>query len=320
MTEEIKTADLSAPVASVKTVSRPNLSDIGINESDTIGLTCSPTILKNIIEMIALPKSKESDFPKFVLNFEEDRIWWGNTKQGVFFLDFGFASANYFDSIWGIGSVALSSSKLLSYIEQLRSYPQITFWANLKTKIYGIQAGDVFNFTNFMDNASDVKNAYHPTATAPKMQKFAVTFDDNYIPTMKEKENALIYGMDIESSELKTILDVEDKFSAKQCPFTISKKGITVSFNELNNPKDGAGRKLLIAKPGSEKLPEDDSTIELIVGTLLEGPAKNLQGPITLRFASSAKAPCYILYKQKNERGGILISGYILSTKDKLAK
>ncbi len=306
--EDTPIANLSGIQPPVPSPIVQNLADIGINQSETLGLTCSPTVLKNLIEMISLPKSKGSEFSKIVLNFEDDKLFWANKQQGIFYLDFGFASANYFDNFWGKGALPISAPKLLGFLEDLRAYPQVTLWANLKTKLFGVQASNVDKFTNFIES-DDIKTA---------QSAIPVKLDADYIPIMKEPENALIYGVDIESTELKTIFERGKKYGASQFPINISSTGIVLSINDSLNPKDnGANVKKLNAKPGSEKLPPTDKSVDQILGVLIEGPATNLTGPISLRFAASGKAPMFISKREKNDSGGILYAGFLLSTKEK---
>jgi len=305
---ETQPIDLSGTVPPVPTPIVPNLAEMGINQSETIGLTCSPTILKNLIEMISLPKSKGSEFSKIVLHFENDKLFWANKQNAIFYLNFGFASSSYFDNFWGIGALPISANKLLGFLEDLRAYPQVTLWANLKTKLFGVQAANIDVFTHFIES-DDIKTAQ---ATIP------VKFDSDWVPIMKEAENALIYGIDIEASELKTIYERGTKYGASQFPINISSEGINLFINDQLNPKDnGANKKKLNAKPGSEKLPPPEKPVDQILGSLIEGPATNLRGPITLRFAASGKSPMFISRKDKNDAGGILHAGYIISTKER---
>jgi hypothetical protein len=312
-------ANLSKPVETiVAPTPAPTLSELGIDQTQTIGIVCSPTELKNLISMISLPKKPSADFPKIVLNFEEDRVWWGNSLKGSFFMVFGFATADSFEQMWGKGSVPISVPKFLERLELLRSYPEVTFWVNLKTKIYGLQAENVLCFTSYIEAISEITSAYYPEHPNVKQQKFPIDFLENgYIPRMKTEENAFVYGIDTEASELKTIITLGAANSRTSYPISISSKDISVNFNEANNPKEtGSTRKRLIAKPGSEQLPTDEKSINLIIGPTLESLADNLKGPITLRFGKTPKSPVYVLHKTKNEAGGVIVAGFTFSGKE----
>ncbi len=304
----------------VKDYGNPEL--YGIDVEKTVGLSASPTILNNIISMISLPKGEKKvfEFPRIVLNFDKEggSLWWGNKQKGVFMQDFGFATDTYFDKFWGNGSIAISATKLLQDLNDLRMFKQIIFWADPKTKIYGVQAGNVDRCSGFLESIEEVttSSTKGTDKIAKSFNNFPVALDSDYIPVMKEshKENSLIYGAEIEASELKIIMDRGDRYSVKFYPFEITNKGITVSFNDMLNPREGANIRDIIPKANSLKIPTEDVKIKHILGPLLEGPQKNLNGEITMRFAAAKKAPIYILKKDKNDNGGILVSGYILGT------
>lgn len=310
----------------IKDYSNPEL--YGIDKEQTLGLSTSPTILNNIISMISLPKGekKSSEFPRIVLNFDKDNqtLWWGNKQKGVFMQNFGFATDTYFEKFWGNGTIAFSATKLLKIINYLRSFKQIIFWANSKTNIFAVQAGDVDIFTEFLDSPDEITTSMNKGTDKTKkhsINNFPMTLDSEYLPVMKEshKENALIYGADIDIEFLREIIArASDKYASLGFyPFEISKDGILISFNDLLNPKDtGANKKKLIPKLNSLKVPTDDLKIRHVLGSILEGPAKNISGDITIRFAGSKKAPVYLLKKEKNESGGLLVSGFILGAVD----
>lgn len=288
--------------------------ELGIDVTETLGFSTSPTIMNDLIKMISLPKGKVSEFPKIVLNFdsEQSRILWANKQTGMFFLGTGFASYNYFDNCWGNGSIGLTASKLLEVLEDLRVYKEITFWANPKSKIWGLQAGDIDQSRNYLENINEIKTHL------PVKPKFPSTFDEEYKVVFKEPENNLIYGIDVESTELKLIYSRGEKYKAFY-PFNINKDGISVSFGDLFNPKEdlGANKKKLIPKPSSLRVPSDDKNIEHILGPLLEGPATNLRGIVSMFFSGSSGTPVQILKKDKNTAGGILISSYLIQTMEK---
>ncbi len=329
----IKAPDLNTQ--STGTEEEKNYTDpeiYGISKDQTVGLSTSPTILNNIISMISLPKGekKGSEFPRIVLNFDKEggSLWWGNEQKGVFFKNFGFVSDTFFDQLWGNGTIAFSAAKLLKNINYLRNFKEIIFWANPKTNIFAVQAGDVDIFTEYLDSPDEITTSMNKGADKTKknsMVNFPIGLDSEYIPVMKEsyKENALIYGADIDVEFLREIIArAQDKYASLGFyPFEISKDGILISFNDLLNPKDtGANKKKLVPKLNSLKVPEDEFKIRHVLGSILEGPAKNISGDVTIRFAGSKKAPVYLLKKEKKESGGILVSGFILGAVDDSGK
>lgn len=293
----------------------------GIDINKTVGLSTSPTILNHIISMITLPKGEKKvfEFPRIILNFDKEggSLWWANKQKGIFMQDFGFATDTYFNKFWGNSSIAISATKLLQDLNDLRMFKQIIFWADPKTKIYGVQAGNVDRFSGRLESTEEVTTSLNKGTDKDikSFKNFPIALDAEYIPIMKEshKENSLIFGAEIEASELKIIMDRGERYSVKFYPFEISKTGITVSFNDMLNPQEGANVRDIIPKLNSLKVPSDDVKIKHVVGSLLEGPQKNLNGEITIRFAAK-QAPVYILKKEKNDSGGILVSGYILGT------
>lgn len=328
--EEIKVPDLSAQTQKhaehAETEPEINYSDpvsYGIDIDKTVGFSASPTIINEIISMISLPKGekKGSDFPRIILNFDKTAgsLWWGNSQKGVLFKNFGFATDSYFDKLWGNGTIALSAAKLLKNIEYLRNFKQIIFWADPKTNVFGVQAGDVDIFTEYLDSPDEISTAMNKGVEPVKhnISNFPMALDEGYIPIMKDthKENALIYGADINIEILREIIKrASDKYASLGFyPFELSKDGILISFNDLLNPKDtGANKKKLVPKLNTLKVPTDDFKIRHVLGSILEGPAKNINGFVTLRFGGSEKAPAYLLKTDKNESGGLLVSGFIL--------
>jgi hypothetical protein len=128
--EEEQTTTPIIPDLSIKVdVSKP--SDMGINESETVGFTISPVALSEFLNMASLPKEKERVFPKLVLNFDkaDEKVWYGNKAIGSSLINGGFATYSFFTNCWGNGQVAISAAMLSGYVNQLRAYKEVTFWA-----------------------------------------------------------------------------------------------------------------------------------------------------------------------------------------------
>lgn len=313
------TEPLSVPDLSKVPSLKPE--DLGIKVTETVGFTASPTTIRELIDAISLPKDTERVFPKFILNFTDNsatktpeeptdsKIWWGNRTTGANLISCGFADYSYFDNAWGNASIALSASKLMEPLNYLRVYKEVTFWADPKTKLWGLQAGDVDKFSNFLDSPTEIKSSY---------VKFPFNLKD-YIPQFKSEESSLIYGSNIDASELRTLFERGKGFKVTQFPLKLKKDGISVSINDMFNPTDkGANEKKIISKPSSYNGPETD--IEFILGPVFEAPSKNLKGEITLRFPKTPDSPVYLSKRDKSTSGGILYIGTLIGTKIKGGK
>ena len=301
-------AEAGTPVAQPgKTTS---FSDIGLTEKDSVGFTTDPSTLNDLIAMITLPKSKAIEFPKIVLNFDPENqiVWWANSIPNI--SNFGFFDYKYVNACWGSGSVGLPSTKLIDYAKELRGYSEATFWAHLKTKIFGMQSASIDKFSDMTCEVPDIKTA---------LAKIPVNWDSQFIPIVKDKARQYIYGADVETSELALLVERASRFSTNSYPFKLSADSISVTFNDYFNPKDnGANAKQIVPKPGSFSPP--DSDIVHIVNQVLEGPAKVLRGIVTMRFAGAPKSPLYILKKETNKFGGQLVAGFVVGTNEKTVK
>lgn len=305
--QEPAPADLSVPVSNKDSTS---FSDIGLTENDSVGFTTSPTILNDLMRMIALPKSKSIEFPKIVLNFnaKDQIVWWANGIPNI--SNFGYFDYKYMNSCWGNGSIGLPSVKLLGHAEKLKGYSEATFWAHLKNKIFGMRSASVDMFSDMTSEISDIKTA---------MGKIPVTLDENFIPAVKDPARQYLYGADIEASELSVIVDRASEFSTNSYPFKLTSEEISMAFNDYFNPKDNSANvKKIITKPGSYSPPPTE--IVHIVNQVLDGPAKVLRGIITVKFTGVEKSPLYILKKETNKFGGQLVAGFVINTNEKLTR
>lgn len=312
------TPDLSGSEQAAKppVVTPPKPEDFGVKPNETVGFIASPTIIRMMLNLISMPKKEERTFPKIVLNFDEKnkRIWWANKTTGSSVINWGIVSYNFLESCWGNGRIAISAARLSEYLEELHVYKELTFWANTRTKVFGIQSGLDDQFTNFTESADEVKSAY---------EKFVFKLDANYIPNSTTVESVFTYGADLQASELQMIIERGKKFAITQFPFQVSKDGIKISINDIFNPTEkGANVKKLSLKPDSVILPEttQEKPVIYTYGSLLEAPVKNLSGQVTMRFPKVPNNPMFLLKREQSTSGGIFVAGFMIGAEKEKGK
>lgn len=298
--------------------------DLGVNINETVGFIASPDLITYLINLIALPLSKDKcEFGKIVLHFDDKRkeVWWSNkATEGSFLVNFGHASYDYFADCWGDGEIALPSSKILEYLEQIKEAKQVMFSANPKNadpeeRIYVIQDGKRDIFHGFLNAILEVKTYKPRIDYARNQSENIIKLDDNYIPILKEESASLKYGGVVDASELKKIVERGMKLDFKTYPidFTPNPAEMYVTFSDTTV----TNKMRIDFKAGTMIVPA--TPISQVISEKIEAPAKVLRGEVTFRVAMKEKAPVYLLKVDKSDNpNGVMFAGMLLAAKEKI--
>lgn len=203
-----------------------NPADFNVDEKETMGFIASPNLIKNLINLIALPlKADQCEFGKIVLHFDEKRkeLWWSNKAiGGSFLVNFGHATYNYFEYCWGDGEVALPAIKLINFLQMLKKSKQVVLSVNLKKRTFAIQDGKSDIFNGYIDAPREVTTHQPRIDYARNQSENKIKLEDDYIPILKEESAALKYGGVVDASELKEIVERGSKLEIGTYPINFS--------------------------------------------------------------------------------------------------
>ena len=296
-------ADLSKSTTNLVT----DLKDLGISEDTTIGIVASPTALIDLLNLVSLPGEKNTfEYPKIVLNFAEKLIWWHHKSIGKAFTNAGMITReNYFDKVWGSGTFGINAKKLALHLNFLRGYKELTFWVDLKTKTYGIQAANIDKFTGFLESVEDIATA----------QKVLPNFNDEGELVQKDTGKGFPYAITVETTELAALVE-RGKIFAKAYPLIINNEGIHIEFGDMMTPgASGANSKKLVPKPDKTyRIPTGNEEARPVLGEKIETIPRNIKGDVTLFFTEGKKTPMYVRKVQETELDGKMLAVMIMQT------
>lgn len=277
---------------------------------NTKGFTASPDLIIDLINQIAIPISEDlSEFGKIVLNFDAKRreIWWTNeTRGGLFFVNFGYATYDYFNECWGDGQIGINADKLSKYLKMYKKEKEITFCADMISKKYSIYNEKV-NASGNLETITEIPTA-KPRIDVQEKSENRIKLYENYIPIMEKEDRMLKYG-----AETYNLNRITHKGKRDTYPLCIMAKSPGLWVGNRRQEFD------LGIIDGSFLPPEEE--IHLLIDKKIEALAKNLKGKaITLRVAKGEKTPfnpktsLYLLRKDQGGENpnGMLKSGFLL--------
>lgn len=309
-----KQEQLSSMLDLIQQTSSPQPVSAELLITGTVGFTCRPRFLRDLISMIALGE-KNFHFPRIELNFDFDNkmVWWGNkNKYGSSLINKGFFTYDYVDECWGNGTVGLEASKLLADVKSIKGHEKITFWADLRTGVFGVKRGDmssdVDTLTNPLFPLTDMINA--PT-------RMNLNPDDDYSPFVKDEASRYIYGADVHISILEKIATRAIEFNESHVSFTLlpnPSPAIKAIFQKKDEKRESYIK--LIPKPSTLKVPSIQ--IKYLTSLpLFKSVVEGYKGQdiVSLRFSRYNKTPIYLM-KKEIKGLGLFVAGVAIAVAD----
>jgi hypothetical protein len=287
------------------------LSKAIIKPEFTIGFAASPSLIIDLINLIALPTSKDvSEFGKIVLHFDSKKkeVWWDNKAiGGLFSANFGYATYgsatyDYFKKCWGDGQIGINADKLSKNLKILEREKEIKFCADPWSEIYCIRNEKIELTTGNLETITEIPTAM-PRIDVKEKSENRIKLDN----IIEEEDRKLKYGAETYNLNRITSRGKRDTY-----PLCIKADSPGLWVGNGKNEFD------LGIVDGSFSPPKED--IHLLIDKKIEALAENLKGNIILRVAKGEKTPfnpktllCLLKIDQRRDNPkGILKSGILL--------